>query len=470
MRSAALLEKIRGGASPVPILDLDLYRGSESLGRKIISTRMFDTDLGYVDYVAPKQGWSTVTIGNGIAKAELTGVSTSVLVGDRKGTLIDFLETYDPRGSAARIHRGLPYPALASADWERIFTGILEDWGREDPYTKLFLKVDDTAMRRPVPSGLLDKTLWGSASETSLYGIQLPLLMGIHDSSQITARGAVPAINIRYDKDLGYWWLLSVDRQIDVTKIYYAGVPQGTGGWSVQRGVHGSNYLTILVVAEGYQPAEGVVVSFDCQGPDENGLVTGGPLTGAPDQLRAIINEYGYNDPPLSGWRGDTAAINASAWNLMSEFFALHEIEAAIKFGGSQKPVSVAECIQSFLDAYGAYVRIWWNEYGQLDALVIDSDDLEPVASKWVRLNLKSQDAKVPYTRGDRKEVYTGLKMSFMFLDLEQKLMQAYVATKLSALRGEKNTLSVENYWSQGRYTRSGPPLNPSAPADPVHP
>jgi hypothetical protein len=61
----------------------------------------------------------------------------------------------------------------------------------------------------------------------------------------------------------------------------------------------------------------------------------------------------------------------------VSEFFALHAIEAARKFGGDQNVESVAEVIDSFLDAY-PWVRIWWDELGQLDIGIIDPDDVDP--------------------------------------------------------------------------------------------
>jgi hypothetical protein len=306
----------------------------------------------------------------------------------------------------------------------------------------------------------------------------MPLITGIHDSWAITARGMVPAVNIRWDKDLGYWWLASIDRLIAITKLYYDGEPQGDAGWSVIRGVYGGNYCTIIAINEASLPmsedSEGVstpdkdtIVAFDCEAMDENGLIAGDALTGAPDQLRAIINEYAYRPAPLGGWRGDHAVIHSASWDAGSELFALYKIEAARRFGGDQRPESVAEVIDSFLEAY-PWSRIWWNEEGQLQFGVVNPDDVEPDEDQTLDLDKHHVGGDVPFAPGDRREVYSHLKMPFMWSAADQKFMSSYEAHDVAALP-EKVVLVLDNPWSQARFDE-GTVYNPGPPDDPELP
>ena len=464
-RSAAFLEARRRGAAAFPILAVDYVARGFSLGRGIYSPAIRETSLGQVTAVTEDgTGWSEIRYGSGIAKSSLEAVSWSVKVSDPKGELLDMLETYDPRGSAVRADWGAT--GLVAEDWEPLARGVLADWAREDPFTALLCKTDDTVLRSPVPAGTFERTLWGSAAEPTIYGTHLPLLMGIHDSWQISARGMVVATNIRYDKDQGYWWLGSIDQMIEIARVYADGIPLGNVGWSATRGVFGQHYLTFISFAEGYQPSKGVIVSFDCRAMDENGLIAGSALTGAPDQLRGIINQYGgYRLPPLRGWGGDVIVIDAASWDAASEWFALHRIESARAFGGEQNPESVAEVVQSFLDAY-LFARIAWTPLGKLAIGIIDPDDVEPTTAARLNLALHHSDDRVPFAPGDAREVYTHVKTAFMWSAAEQKYMSEYQAHDVAALR-EKVVLPLENPWSQCRLTQDTP-TNPAPPADPI--
>jgi hypothetical protein len=466
MRSAAMLEARRRGAETFPVLAVDWSARGLDLGRGIYSPAVRLTSLGQVTAVTKPGGWSEIRYGSGIQHNRLEAVSWSVDVADPRGELHDMLETYDPRGSAARTD--LAAPGLVDEDWEPLGRGIVSDWARDEPYTRLIMKTDDTLLRTVIPPGLFARTEWGSAYDTSIFGTPFPLVIGIHDLFRITARGSVPLVNIRYDKDIGYWWALSADQMVEVARLYHDGTPQGTAGWSVLRGVYGGSYLTIVAYAEGYQPAKDVIVSCDCRGPDENGLSTGSPLTGAPDQLRALLQEFAYRRPPLTGWRGPVSVINAATWDAASEFFALHRIESARRLGADQNADTAAELVQSFLDAY-PWTRVQWNELGQLDLIVIDPDDVEPDDDAHVQLDLYHAGGRVPYEPGDLREVYTHIRQPFMWSAADNKFMSAYEAHDVAALP-ERVILTVDNVWAQARLTQEVADMNPAPPADPVPP
>jgi len=465
MRSAGLSEECQRGATAFPVLRLTLVARGLNLGSYVFSPQGRSTSAGGVTGVTKLGGWDAIEYGSGIRDRGLRSVETSVSVVDPDGSLIRLLETYDPRGSVATIDEATP--GLSTADWEPLFTGILSDWERDEAIcTKLHLKTDDTVLRVPIPNGVFNRTEWGSAAEGTIFGTSLPLVVGYHNSFDVTMRGMIPAVNIRWDKDNGYWWLASVDRMISIDKIYFDGIPQGTAGWSVLRGVYGGHYMTIISVTAGSLPVDnegnpnkGFVLSFDGQGPDEDGLIIGSPLTGAPDQLRMIIEEYAYRPPPLSGWRGAHPIIENTSWTAVSTYFASHNVESARRFGGDQNAETVAEVIDSFLDAY-QNVRIFWNELGQLEIFVIDPDDLEPV-NDYVDLQKHHEGGTVPFSSGDSREVYSCVRMPFMWSSAEQKFLSAYEAHDVSALP-EQLALVVDNIWSQCRF---GPPvLNPHPP------
>jgi len=466
MRSLAFLEARRRGAGAWPILVVDWVARGLDLGRGIYSTAIRPTSLGQVSAVTEDgTGWSEIRYGSGIKNSKLEPVTWTVKVSDPRGELLDMLETYDPRGSAARADWGAT--GLVAEDWEPLGRGLVADWARDEPFTAIICKTDDTVLRTPIPSGLFLRTEWGSAYDSSIFGTAFPLVLGMHDLFEITARGTVPLVNIRYDEVIGYWWALSAANVVSIDRIYFDGVPQGTAGWSVLRGVYGGSFMTIVVFAAGYQPAKDVIVSCDCKGPDETGGSAGSTLTGAPDQLRACLEEFAYRRPPLAGWRGPAPIIDAESWDAASAYFALHRIESARRLGADQNAESGAELIQSFLDSY-PFVRIHWNELGALEMVVIDADDVDPDDDAHLELNLHHRGGRVPFEPGDAREVYTHIRMPFGFSAADQKFMRAYEAQDVAALREKVVMPPVENVWSQVRLSQDVADLNPAPPADPV--
>lgn len=462
----ALLEARRSGAQVYPVLRVNWRSRALDLGSAVYSPTARETPAGGVTAVTKPGGWATIKYGSGINDSGLMAVETSVSVADTDSSLIDMLETYDPRGSEAFIDWAAP--GLVVEDWEPGFSGIVTDWARDGLHTKLILKTDDTHLRSPVPPGVYNRAEWGSASETTIYGTAMPLLTGVHDSWEVTARGMVAATNIRYDAEQGFWWLASTDRMIEITRIYFDGVPQGGGGWSVFRGVYGPNFLTIIEIVSGFQPEKGVVIAFDARAMNEEGLADGVPLTGAPDQLRAILEEYTFRPAPLRGWRGHLDICEPTSWDAVSEFFALHKIESARRFGGDQEPTTAAEVIDSFLKAF-PWVRMRWTETGQIAITVIDPDDVDPDPGSWTDLQKHHEGGQVPFFPGDRREVYSHIRMPFMWSSSEQKYLSAYEAHDVAALP-EKLELVTENPWSQCRFGDPTGDLNPEPPADPAAP
>lgn len=451
MESAALLEAVERGDSPFPVLRVTWVARGYSLDPGIYASVERHTAAGQVTALVESGGWGAIQYGSGVEGGSLEATRTSVGVIDTDGALLRMLETYDPRGSAAAIDWAAP--GLVTDDWEPVFVGVVEDWERTGLVTRLLLKTDDAVLRTPVPAAIFKRTEWGSAEDGTIFGTHVPLVMGIHDAYRVTARGMVPAINIRYDKDIGYWWLASVGHQVDIRRLHYDGEPQeGSDGdwWHIRRGVWGQNLLTIITIDEGYQPAEGVIVAFDCEGPDANGLYSGSAITSPVLQLRAVLEEYVYRDAPLGAWRGDHSIIDDTSWDAAATFFEAYGHESARRWGADQSEQSAAEVIQSFLDAF-PWTRIHWTPLGTLAFVVLDPEDADPDAGEWLDLEQHHEGAGVPYAPGDRREVYTHVSQPYMFSAQEQKYLSAYEAHDVAAL-DETVLLTLENPWSQGRY------------------
>ena len=449
MQSAAMAEARLRGAPVYPVLDVVWdVRGYTPAARGVYSPSARDTDIGHVTAVTRPGGWGEIVYGSGVRKGKLDAVTTEVSISDIDRTLIDMLETYDPRGSAANI--SWASPGLVEADWEPLFRGIVSDWTREGLYTTLELKTDDTVLRTIVPSAIFSRTEWASTFDGTIFGTNMPLVMGIHDAFLLTARGMVPAVNIRYDKDIGYWWLASLGNLVDIRRVYYDGDAQDASGWTIRRGVWGANNMTIIEVLPGYQPDEGVVVCFDCEGPDADGLAVGASLTSPAQILRTVLEEYVYRDPPLGAWRGDASIIDDTSWDATIAYFTARGFDCGRRFGGSQDAKSAAEVIQSFLDSY-PYTRIWWTPLGKLSLGVMDPDDVDPDATRWLELDKHHEGGQVPFAPGDQREVYTHVKQPYMWSAADQKFESAYEAHDVAALP-EKVTLNVDNPWTQARF------------------
>lgn len=467
MLSAAMAEARRRGAGrPLPVLRVAWAARGLDLGTGIYAPAIVHLPgVGQVSAITQlgAEGWSPIEYGPGVEGSELEVVESRVAIADKSGTLLRMLETYNPRGSEASSDWALPQ--LVEGDWTPLFRGIVADWERQDPYTALLMKTDDTVLRSPVPSATFQRTEWGSADEPSIFGTHFPLQLGVHDSWQTTGRGMARAINIAYSESPArYWWVASLGQFVSIRRIAFDGIAQGDAGWTTRNVVYGQNRMTLIVVTPGSQPSKGVVVSFDCAGPDEDGLSAGLALTGAPDQLRVILNEYAYRAAPLFGFRGDTEIVHPASWDAASAFFALNGIESARSFGGEQEPESVSEVIDSYHEAY-PWARIYWTPLGQLAHGYLDPDDVEPDPTLHLDLIHQAGD-RLPYEPGDRREVYTHVKTQFMYSSAEQKFLTEYQAHDVAALP-EKVVLTIENLWGPGRLTQDTA-LNPAAPPDPT--
>lgn len=445
----AYLAARRAGRGATPMLTLDL-RGSHDydLGTRRYGPRSLALPDGGAIGLVPTGGFGNIRYGPGIKENSLRAVTTTVRVADADRSLVKLLESYDPRGSASTIHWVVP--ELVASDWELLFKGVLFDWKVAGSFVDLLLRTDDSVLASGCPRPTFNKSEWSTAIDGSIYNTAMPLLMGYFSNFAITARGMVPAINIRYDDLQGLWWIASLGN-VQVDRLYIDAVE--IGGWSVRRGVYGGAAMTIIVVDPASKPEQNAVLTFDGNGPDVNGLLTGPVMSNPVRQLRTFLEQYVYRNAPASPW--DTTPldiIDAASWDAVEDYLDLYEYESSVRIGGDRDKPTAMEVVQSFLDSY-SWMRLAWLPNGSLAAGIVDHRDADP-SSDWTRVDVTTAPAEFLYEPGDRREVFSHVQQPYMWSPAEQKFMAAIEAHDIASAR-EPVWATVSNRWSQGRFTQS---------------
>lgn len=446
----AVREALRRGEKVFPILRVDWTARGKSLGESIYGpggTVMSDSVP--VQGKVPLGGFSGITYGGGLKGGTLAVTRATVKVEDALQDIATMLETFDPRGSEAEI--AWVTANLLREDWDTKLLGVIEDWTIIDRIVELQIKIDDAPLRAPSPKPIYSKSDDPSAVEAAIYGTAHPIVFGLHDSFKITARGMVPATNVAYDDVLGFRWEITVGN-FGVDRVYFDGELQEAGIYTVERGVFGGVYRTVLSVQEELKPEKGAVVSVDGRGPDENGLLVGAAITNPVKILRVILSEYVYRDNRTGTFIGDHPIIDTASWDAAEAYFDLHGHEGAIRIGGEGDRPEAYRIVESFLEAH-PFVRMWWTPVGKIAIGVIEYEDFDPTA-QWVRANITTPAKDFIYKPGDRREVYSGIIMPYLYSSSDGKFLASYESHDLSVAPSveERTNLKIEYTWSQGRY------------------
>ncbi len=457
--NAALTAEVKAGRPVFPMLEVAWVARGYALGTvRYARGGAVMADGAPTRGLVPTAGFKEVSYGPGMRGNKLVAARTSVKIADADGSLQAMLETYDPRGSAATVR--WVSPRLVAADWELIFTGLVEDWKIVDSVVEVILKTNDAPLQSPGPKPIFSRSEWGSAFEQTVWGTAMPLVIGIHDSYKVTGRGMVPAVNIKWNQDLGlFWWCASIGSLGNIPRIYYDGAVKETG-FSVIRGTYGGVHQTIITTDEANAPNDGaeepkldgsVVVSFDCEGPDEDGGTEGEPITNPVQSIRAFLNNYVFRDNRTSVWYGDHASIHTPTWDAVQTYFDLYGYEGAFRIGGGDREPGL-KVIEAFLESK-PWVKMWWTPSGQLAIGVIRHRDPVIATTDWINAWTKVSGKDFVYQPGDRKEVLSGIVSPYLYSHSESKFLGSYEAHDLSVLPPtERVTDEIEDEFSQGRY------------------
>lgn len=456
--NAALTAEIRAGRPVFPVFDVDWVARGYSIGHgRYGRGGAIMADGPPVKGIVPTAGFKECSYGPGMKGNTLVAARTSVKVNDADGSIQAMLETYDPRGSAATVRWASPF--LVAADWEVIFSGLVEDWKVQGSVVEILLKTNDAALQSPGPKPIFSRSEWGSAFDATTWGTSMALVTGIHDSYKVTGRGMVPAVNIRWDSDNGFfWWHASIGNLKSIPRIYYDGGVKETG-FTILRGTFGGVFQTIITVDAANIPRNsdgeaegGQIVSFDCEGPGPTGTTAGTPVTNPIKQLRAFLNNYVFRDTRRGEWNViDAAQIDTATWDAVEAYFDLYGYEGAFRIGGGDRE-EAGKVIEAVLEAH-RWLKAWWTPTGKIALGVIPHADPNVAGDDWLNASTKVSDKDFSYVPGDRKEVLSGIICPYLYSHSEQKYLGSYEAHDLSALpEAERVTDEIENPFSQGRY------------------
>lgn len=454
--NAALAEEFRAGRPVFPMLEVAwVARGFSISTERYARGGAILADGRPCKGLVPNAGFRECSYGPGMKGNTLVAARTSVKLNDADGSLQAMLETYDPRGSAATVR--WVSPSLVEIDWEPVFTGLVDDWRTVDNTVELLLKTDDAALQSPGPKPIFSRSEWGYAFDPTTWGTAMPWVAGIHDSYKVTARGMLPAVNVRWNKDTGqFWWTASIGNLKSIPRIYYDGEVKELG-FSVVRGVYGGVYQTLITVDSANVPQDengpngGVVVSFDCEGPNAAGGTSGPSLTNPVAILRAFLNNYVFTDNRTGVWTGDAPQIHSASWDVAEAYFDLHGYEGAFRIGGGEREPAI-RAFESFLKAR-PWFKAWWTPSGQISVGVIVHADPNVTPSDWINASTKVDSKEFVYAPGDRKEIVSGIVQPYLYSHAEQKYIASLEAHDLSVLPEDRRTTDeVEDSFSQGRY------------------
>lgn len=462
--NAALLAELRAGRPVFPAFDVTWRARGYTIatGRYARGGAMM-ADGPPCKGIVPTAGFKECSYGPGMKGNTLVAARTSVKLNDADGSIQAMLETYDPRGSVALVRWVSPF--LVEADWEPIFTGVVEDWKIVGNVVEVLLKTNDAPLQSPGPKPIFSRSDWPSAYDATTWGTAMALVTGIHDSYKVTGRGMVPAVNVKWDEDGGrFWWHASIGNLKTIPRIYYDGAVKETG-FSVIRGTYGGVFQTIITVDaanipvtvgadDKAEPAPDAVVSFDCEGPGADGTTVGDSVTNPVAQLRAFLNTYVFRDVRNGRWAtADADQIDTATWDATEDYFDLYGYEGAFRLGGGEAEQAL-QVFEAFLKAH-RWVKAWWTPTGKIALAVIPHAD-PPLTGDWINAATKVADKDFVYSPGDRREVLSGIVSPYLYSHSEQKYLGSYEAHDIGVLPEEERVSEeIENPFSQGRYDQT---------------
>lgn len=227
-------------------------------------------------------------------------------------------------GTTATIK--LASPAIAAANWFTLFSGILYEWNRRrgEMAYDLTLRYDDLPLLSPFPRITIDKYDWPNAAPDAL-GQYVPIAYGRHDGllsgDNSTKDGAIPTY---YVDTVNWRYVVCLGRAKEITRVYDDAVRVTT--WATAYVTVNGRLYTVIdsTVDRGTS-----VVTCDILGYETVGDGTGTLMDEPTDQIKHLLVNFVYNEPPrvTSGgsllWRADSEApVSTGDWSTTKTFLA----------------------------------------------------------------------------------------------------------------------------------------------------
>ena len=209
----------------------------------------------------------------------------------------------------------------AQAKWFTVFSGIIDSFGSASPSTWRFeLKRSDRRMNGLVRIPYIKEYDWPDAPE---FDLPAQVVYGSHDSSRTAETGMVPAI---YVDQVNFRYVVSLGFINAVNKVYVDGVREADANWSSNLSFYnGGNYWSVIDFTTD-QGAD-AVVTVDCDGVDDSGLVTN-PAT----QLEHFLDNFVFSNwagsrlAGSTGWSGSTGMVDTTYFAAVETFLSDKQI------------------------------------------------------------------------------------------------------------------------------------------------
>jgi hypothetical protein len=295
------------GASPNLFWILDLHLAS-GVDKQWSEGSPASAVLGqYVDKVVK---WGGMRFGGSDRSFSITPTECSPLVQDTDKEFSTFLEGPQAEDlirtpATALIRLGSANPAIPTSKWYTYFTGIMDQWGFQEPYqAKLWLRTDtrklDAEFGRLVGPGDFPR------ADAAARGQLCPMIWGVQDSG--ADKGAVKTMLVDTSNQ---WYLLSVGWLKAVSRVFVAGLQVTSNFTVIHPTVNGRVYTVIQWT--GSAPPDGAITA-DVQGYETVGDGTGTLIENEANILKHLLVNFIYGDA-TSLWLADaTAPVDTTAF------------------------------------------------------------------------------------------------------------------------------------------------------------
>lgn len=364
----------------VPVLDL-FFAGGVGQGR--LSTVDLTTDVGF--YEGRIQDVQDPTFGIDPKSASLTVAESTVTIIDGPEEASPNFRKYEKILEGATKQRGIrallrwASPDLDPNDWYVLFDAIFDRAKyHSSGLIDLIIRTDDRWVRSGAFKRPILKSEWPNAPDTSL-DIYLPLVVGTHLSTSLSARGFIPTILVQtevVEASQRRWDFVSLG-YVTVTAVYRIRNNVAT------QMVLTSDYTILKIVVAGkactiiqWNLSEDILttdtIQCDVQGITDLGDGTGTLLTNPVTQIRFWLVNFAHGAWLAGSWLSEGGSpIEPTSWAEAEAYAQKYQLEGSFRVGGTVDQRTIIEVFNEWLATWLMF-RTYWTPDGKLAMAVRD--------------------------------------------------------------------------------------------------
>ena len=374
---------LQAGGQPVVTLDIT-WNGGLPVGR-YCTTAMAASHGAYKGLIQeiqdPVEGIDPKTASLAPLEATVTVIDTDPPGSPNDRALEKILEGATDQHRVAAILRW-GHPDLVEADWDVRLSGILDHWTFNGGTVDLVIRTDDKFLRSGANRWPIMPSEWPALPEVEgvqSQDIYLPVLFGAHESSNLSARGFVPAIFVQQpSENFERWDFVTLGwPPMDPTTVYRIRDGQQTtmsagGDYSISRTIIGGKAVTLIVWVSGADILDTDTVQFDGSGLSELGDGSGIFITNPVTQLRFWLVNFGHGRWLSGNFLSEAdSPIELVSWAEVEAYAQKYNLEGSFRVGGTVNQRTILDQINEWLETWPLF-RPYWTAAGKLALAVID--------------------------------------------------------------------------------------------------